>query len=1747
VSRTLAGALLLACLLLVSPALAQPTVDVTFQVDMSYQADLGNFLPEVHQAVVMASFTQFNPEQGLMSFNEAEACYVFTSPLRQYSSENYFFAIYNPATQEVVAETIPQRRVETQDQPMILDIVWFSDQEPGSVDYVDVLVSFSIDLANLIDQEEFDPSTDQIILRGSRPQLGNWTGSDVQLTNMDGWIFSADVLFEEYLAGEGTQYKYVILPDGDEEQPIWEADPNRSFVVTGTEPDNNEDGVLELVIPTTSFNAEAAPMFPVTFRVVMSRQADLGTFDPSSDQVCLLGNFNGYTPGANMLELSEEGYYQTILFFPSHYSGQYQFAIMRAIGGVMQEIRPRILEVYDDPLTLPVVWFNDDTGGGGQEYQTTAVGFLVEMGDWLAEGQFDPETDEVVLQGDGPELGDWGRLFHVQMELDEGEHGYTCLYTAGILFEDFPIGQSRGYKFGIIRQDDEIWEAGLRTFTINGSEPYDDDGGFHHLILPVAHFNESGGGEDLTDQDVTVTFHVDMRPLFNRLADPEAPPLIAPSGMPITSVEEVGWVGSFNSWPYDNVPLEYQLTDDGTGPDLVADDQIYAITLVFPAGTPRPQDYKYSVNGQDVEAGFQENHWMQLDDGTGEMTIYDLFGSTADWYDPWIPQLYDNFEVHIDVLMTPILESGNFDMDTLVVAVRGSVPDLGNWLEGESVMLLPDDRYEDIWFGVVPIDNLPVGAVVEYKFVLESAADRSVVLWEEGVNRTFQITGSEIDQDENGRKEVHRPLAQFRYVPPIALTPIYDIQYVPNPVVNDASPMVGQTVTVQGWVTFDARSGDNIRFFMADGPGAWNGIYVYVPSSVGSHRLGVGVEVRVTGVVAEYFGLTEINVENGSHIEIVNPSIHWDDPPPPLAVQYTDVPIEALQDPATAEAFESVLIRVHNVATQGGPDEGGEWVVGDGSGNTLIIDNPFSEMFGYRHLVTPGQPFVHVQGPLHYTYGAYKLLPEIAYDLKVSVNRDAGWFTSIPYIQQVKYHDITVHRGEGVPEYRNDQSYASGQRYNDSQRSEDVTVWGIVTMEPGVGSAEEGCAKFLITDYFVGLNDSNQLAEWGSILVYTHDAAGLPTISVGDMVIVQGTVSESASGPSHHTQINVIAEYGYVDNIGTYEGDWYPYQTPTGTLWSYWEAERFESALVTIPGGVVVENELEDPSMQLLLYHESSPVSVMIGADSAPFRAPGYTPPPLGTEITSLTGWINNVAGMLTPMEDSDGIFRLEPRYLSDMVYEVVHQAHFTSVPPTGLPYAVVVASAAFGEGALTPGDEIALFDGDLCVGSAIVEGYPVSITAWQGDPGQGLAGFTTGHPIVFRVWVPAEQREYPAEASYIAGDGTFGYGFGSNVDLEVQLESTLIFPLAGGRYELVSTPMMPADLAVTSVFGVLPGLQIVYEDNGDFYWPTAGVDNIGTIDVTEGYRLFLASGQELTLTGVPLDPSTTYHLMDNRWNWMGYPFMDERPVSGALSPIMEQLIIVLDDDGAVFWPGAGVYTLGSLVPGTGYQIFVTDEVEFEFGLPMPAKTEMALTEITLLPDAPTPTGLPYPVLVSWDEALESQGVAAVELYAGDLLVGKGAPIGDRSAAYITAWGGDEATGLAGFAPGQQIRVRLLGEADEPLRLKSEMTGTRYGEGPGAQIAVEHLELPTDFSVGAGYPNPFNPAITIPFGLPEGGEVSFTLFNLLGQRVAKESMTLQAGYHRHVLMAQPGMVSGVYFLRVEYGQASKLQKIMLLK
>jgi len=94
--------------------------------------------------------------------------------------------------------------------------------------------------------------------------------------------------------------------------------------------------------------------------------------------------------------------------------------------------------------------------------------------------------------------------------------------------------------------------------------------------------------------------------------------------------------------------------------------------------------------------------------------------------------------------------------------------------------------------------------------------------------------------------------------------------------------------------------------------------------------------------------------------------------------------------------------------------------------------------------------------------------------------------------------------------------------------------------------------------------------------------------------------------------------------------------------------------------------------------------------------------------------------------------------------------------------------------------------------------------------------------------------------------------------------------------------------------------------------------------------------------------------------------------------------------------------------------------------------------------------------------------------------------------------------------------------------------------------------LPGKFRLEQNYPNPFNGTTTINFSLPVNQNITFKVFNLLGENIfLKDLGELEGGYHQFKWIAEDNfksqLYSGIYFYQIKGDEISDTKKLVLLK
>ncbi len=309
--------------------------------------------------------------------------------------------------------------------------------------------------------------------------------------------------------------------------------------------------------------------------------------------------------------------------------------------------------------------------------------------------------------------------------------------------------------------------------------------------------------------------------------------------------------------------------------------------------------------------------------------------------------------------------------------------------------------------------------------------------------------------------------------------------------------------------------------------------------------------------------------------------------------------------------------------------------------------------------------------------------------------------------------------------------------------------------------------------------------------------------------------------------------------------------------------------------------------------------------------------------------------------------------------------SHFTSVY-TGNPYNrmnfwITDATLEFLD--MEVGDEIGIFDGEVCVGSAtltqpITEGAPLTVLASEDDnPSDGIInGFTSDHPITFVIWDHSAQKERRIiEVNYFTMTGdpvdpapNFAGNSDCGVTLEGRIMLTQIIPLTKG-WNTISSYIMPEDANLLNILQPLieEGCLIkAIDEQGStiIKFLNNWVNQIGNLKNTEGYKIKVTEHTQLELTGLPTDLPLTIPLSAG-WNIFSYPAQTPQNAITLVQPLIDAglLVKIIDEKGdtLIRFLGNWVNQIGNFEPGKGYLIKVNADTELIIDAPANSGTMM--------------------------------------------------------------------------------------------------------------------------------------------------------------------------------------------------------------
>lgn len=147
-----------------------------------------------------------------------------------------------------------------------------------------------------------------------------------------------------------------------------------------------------------------------------------------------------------------------------------------------------------------------------------------------------------------------------------------------------------------------------------------------------------------------------------------------------------------------------------------------------------------------------------------------------------------------------------------------------------------------------------------------------------------------------------------------------------------------------------------------------------------------------------------------------------------------------------------------------------------------------------------------------------------------------------------------------------------------------------------------------------------------------------------------------------------------------------------------------------------------------------------------------------------------------------------------------------------------------------------------------------------------------------------------------------------------------------GMGWNLISLNIFAAEPALEDIFSEInEDIEIVKDNAGNIYFPEFEINTIGNWNFKEGYSVYTKAITSLEVVGLPVFPADNPISLNAGWNQIGYLRNSAMNIEIALEDITDDnnLVIVKDNAGNIYFPEFGINTIGDMIPGQGYQLFI--------------------------------------------------------------------------------------------------------------------------------------------------------------------------------------------------------------------------------
>lgn len=176
----------------------------------------------------------------------------------------------------------------------------------------------------------------------------------------------------------------------------------------------------------------------------------------------------------------------------------------------------------------------------------------------------------------------------------------------------------------------------------------------------------------------------------------------------------------------------------------------------------------------------------------------------------------------------------------------------------------------------------------------------------------------------------------------------------------------------------------------------------------------------------------------------------------------------------------------------------------------------------------------------------------------------------------------------------------------------------------------------------------------------------------------------------------------------------------------------------------------------------------------------------------------------------------------------------------------------------------------------------------------------------------------------HFSGSGCGGGVMAASQLAIAQLTAAQDLQLNSG-WNMISSYIDPQFPAMEAIFP--PGatdLVLCKDGLGRVYWPEFSVNQIGNWNLLDGYQCYMNTGETPIVSGLQAVPEHTPIVLDQGWSLVAYLRHSPMAIEQALNSISGQVLLVKDNAGRVYWPDFGINQIVNMLPGQGYQVYLS-------------------------------------------------------------------------------------------------------------------------------------------------------------------------------------------------------------------------------